>query len=108
MVFRMRVKILVISIFAMFLVIAGAILYDNIVWQANSKPAGDLIQAIGYSGLSLSSDCTYTRNPIFVGACQTDTPGGYCYYESCGMVNPVADGTPYHMMVTHLGNRTVG
>jgi hypothetical protein len=104
----MRTKILIIVTFAMFAIIIGTIVINNDFWQTNAKPAGDLLQAIGYSGLSLSSDCTYTRNPIFVGTCQTDAPGGYCYYESCGMINPVADGTPYYMTVTHLDNRTVG
>ena len=104
----MHIKFLVITILAMFVVIVGTTIYNNVIWQANAKSAREITQAIGYSGLSLSSDCTYTLNPILGGICQTDVPGGYCYHDSCGMVNPIGDGTPYYLKVTHLNNNTIG
>jgi len=103
----MKTKLFLIVIFATFAVIVGTVLYNNAAWQANVKPAGELTQAIGYSGLSLSSDCTYTRNPILESACQTDVPGGYCYHDSCGMISPTANGTPYFLKVTRLDNSTI-
>ena len=98
------------SLFFIFILILFVILVqsvleiDYVLQPYSSKPVAELTQAIGYSGLSLSSDCTYTLNPILEGTCQTDVPGGYCYHESCGMVNPTADGTPYSLKVTHVGN----
>ena len=102
----MRVKFLMIPIFFMFAVIVGAVLYNNVIWQANAKSAGEITLAIGYNGLSLSSDCTYTLNPVLAGICQFDVPGGYCYHASCGMINPTADGTPYSLKITRLDNST--
>ena len=103
----MHTKILAITIFAMFAVIACTVSYNNVIWQTNAKSAGEITQAMGYNGLSLSSECTYTLNPILESACQTDVPGGFCYHDSCGMVNPMAVGTPYSLKVTHLDNSTL-
>lgn len=104
---NMSVKFLKITIFIMFAVIVGAVLYNNVTWQANAKSAVEITLAIGYNGLSLSSDSTYTLNPTLEGICQTDVPGGYCYHASFGMVNPTADGTPYSLTITRLDNSTV-
>ncbi len=103
----MCIKFLIITIFAMFVVIVGTVAYNNVIWQANANSAGEITQAIGYKGLSLSSDCTYTLNPILEGICQTDVPGSYCYHASCGMINPTTDGTPYSLKITHLNNSTI-
>ncbi|MFB3888266.1 MAG: hypothetical protein ACE14S_02170 [Candidatus Bathyarchaeia archaeon] len=85
----------------MFALITVHVLYNEVVWAAHKEPAANLIQAIGYSGLSLSSECTSSRNPILEYTCLTDVPGGYCYHESCGMVAPTTLGTTYHLEVTH-------
>ena len=90
----------------MFLVIVSAVLSNNVIWQVNAQTSSKLTRAIGYSGLTLSSECTYTLNPILEGVCQTDVPGGYCYHVSCGMVNPAADGTPYSLKIIHMANNS--
>ena len=103
----MKTRILLVILFFMFLFIVGTVILNSFAWQANAKSNSELIQAIGYSGPSLGSDCTYSRNPILEGTCQTDVPGGYCYHESCGMINPTAE-TPYYLKITHIENNTVG
>ena len=88
----------------MLLVMYGSAIYSERIWQTNAKPTTELIKAIGYSGLSLSSDCTSTRNPILESTCLTDIPGGYCYHDSCGMINPTTVGTQYSLKITHVNS----
>jgi hypothetical protein len=83
-----------------FSLIIVQLIYNEFVWQARAKPAADLITSIGYSGLSLSSECTSTRNPILEFTCLNDVPGGYCYHESCGMVAPTTVGAQFRLEVT--------
>ena len=85
----------------MFLVIMVSILDNELVWHTQEKPVADLTRAMGYNGLSLSSECLSTRNPILEYTCLTDIPGGYCYHDSCAMVGPVSVGQEYHIKVIH-------
>jgi len=73
-------------------------------WTTHFGSSNLLIQAIGFIGPALSSECTATRNPILesVCACLGDLPGGYCYHLSCGIVGvPVAAEQPNQIQITH-------
>jgi len=67
---------------------------SEVTWENHSKASSALIESIGFSGLTVSSECTATRNPILepTCACLGDLPGGYCYHLSCGIVGiPVVE-----------------
>jgi len=56
--------------------------------SVHAEKAEYVILSIGYLGLTLSSECTSTRNPILelLCACLGDIPGAYCYHLSCALV----------------------
>jgi hypothetical protein len=85
----------------MFCLIIAHIGVNEVVWIAQAKPTSEITQSLGYSGLSLSSDCLSSRNPILEPTCLTDLPGGYCYHWSCGMVGTNTAGQQYHLEVLH-------
>jgi hypothetical protein len=79
-------------------------LYSELSWTTLSKSSSVLIQATGFIGPALSSECTATRNPILesICACLGDLPGGYCYHLSCGIVGvPVIVDQPDQIQVVH-------
>jgi hypothetical protein len=85
----------------MFLVIVTHVIVNEVVWLADAKPASQITQSLGYGGLSLSSDCVSTRNPLLEPTCLTDLPGSYCFHWSCGIVGPNTAAQPYRLEVIH-------
>jgi len=96
-----RTKTLLIILLAMFCLIIVHIAINEFVWANNTKPTSDITQTIGYTGLSLSSECLSSRNPILEQTCLTDIPGGYCYHWSCGMVGSTTVAQSFHLEVLH-------
>jgi hypothetical protein len=96
-----RTKLLTLIVMGMFAFIVASIMYNESTWKAITEPTSEFAQAVGYSGLSLSSECTSTRNPILELTCQTDVPSGYDYHLSCSMVGPVSIGQEYYIEVIH-------
>jgi hypothetical protein len=94
-----KTKALMLITIGMFAFILFSVAYNEFAWQINVKPVSELTLSMGYNGLSFSSECTSTRNPILEQTCLTDVPGGYCYHESCGMVSPVIVGQEYRIEV---------
>ena len=84
---------------ALFAIIIVHIAVNEVVWASNTQPTMQITKAIGYSGLSLSSECLSSRNPILELTCLTDVPGGYCLHWACGMVQPAAIEQPFHLEV---------
>lgn len=79
--------LIIVSVFFLILNLGHAI-FSEMAWRNHSQASGALIESIGFSGLTVSSECTATRNPILepTCACLGDLPGGYCYHLSCGIV----------------------
>jgi hypothetical protein len=78
--------------------------FSELSWGTYSKSSSLLIQAMGFIGPALSSECTATRNPILesVCACLGDLPGGYCYHLSCGIVGiPIMPEQPNQIQIAH-------
>ncbi len=75
------------------------VLYSEYVWAVGIKGRSTIIEAIGFSGLSASSDCTVTRNPALesISDCMGDMPAGYCYHLSCSIVGS-PDSSPLNQM----------
>jgi hypothetical protein len=84
---------------ALFAIIIIQLAANQVVWASNTQPTMRITKAIGYSGLSLSSECLSSMNPILELTCLTDVPGGYCLHWSCGMVQPNAIEQPFHLEV---------
>ena len=63
-------------------------LHSEYVWATDIQGKSTLLKAIGFTGLSISSDCTVTRNPLLetLDECMGDIPAGYCYHLSCNIV----------------------
>ena len=81
-----------------------SVLLSELSWANHSESTNLLIQAIGFVGPALSSECTATRNPILesICACLGDLPGGYCYHLSCGIVGtPVMAEQPNQIQIVH-------
>ncbi len=70
------------------LFIVAHTLYSEYAWATNTRGTSTIIQAIGFAGLSISGDCTVTRNPLLetIDECMGDMPAGYCYHLSCNIV----------------------
>lgn len=97
-------KLLLILIIALNVFSLLNVLLSELSWANNSSPSGLLIQATGFIGPALSSECTATRNPVLesVCACLGDLPGGYCYHLSCGIVGvPVMAEQPNQIHVVY-------
>jgi len=95
---------LVLTAFIFLVLNLGHSCYSEVVWSTYSRAASALVQSVGFTGLSLSSECTATRNPILepTCACLGDMPGGYCYHLSCGIVGiPVMTEEPNQIEVVH-------
>jgi hypothetical protein len=78
--------------------------FSELTWSTYSKGSNALIQATGYIGPAISSECTATRNPILeaICACLGDLPGGYCYHLSCGIVGiPVMPEESNQIQIVH-------
>ena len=86
-------------ILALFTIITIHIGVNEVVWSSNAQPTMQITKAIGYNGLSLSSECLSSRNPILELTCLTDVPGGYCLHWACGMVQPNAIEQPFKLEV---------
>ena len=81
-----------------------SIVLSELSWTNHSESNSLLIQATGFVGPALSSECTATRNPVLesVCACLGDLPGGYCYHLSCGIVGvPVMTEQPNQIEIVH-------
>ena len=96
-----RTRLLSLVVIGMFAFITASIVYSEFAWKTRATATSELVQSIGYSGLSLSSECTSTRNPILELTCQTDVPSGYDYHVSCSMVGPVTLGQECYIEVIH-------
>ena len=78
--------------------------FSELSWVTYSEASSLLIQATGFIGPALSSECTATRNPILesICACLGDLPGGYCYHLSCGIVGiPIMPENPNQIQIVH-------
>jgi hypothetical protein len=79
-------------------------LSSELVWANYAGASSLLIQATGFIGPAISSECTATRNPILesICACLGDLPGGYCYHISCGIVAvSVVTEQPNQIQIAH-------
>jgi len=97
-------SLLLILITAMTIFILSNAVFSELSWAAYSRVSDLLIQAMGFIGPALSSECTATRNPILesICACLGDLPGGYCYHLSCGIVGiPVMPEKPNQIQIVH-------
>ena len=75
--------------------------YSELSWQYSPQNGKAFVEALGYMGLSIPSECLSSRNPILEPICLPDIPGGYCYHESCGKVAPLFIGKNYTIEVIH-------
>ncbi|MGE5558159.1 MAG: hypothetical protein ACM3WV_06040 [Bacillota bacterium] len=78
-----------------FMLICGALLFALIISMGaeNSHKEKELsakkalLQSLGITSLSLSDDCTGTKNILSdLCGCLSDIPGGYCYHDDCNYV----------------------
>ncbi len=96
---RLKVVILIIlCLFAANLIYAA---YSELSWASRPEYGRTFVEALGYMGLSLPSECLSARNPLIEPICLPDIPGGYCYHQSCGKVAPTFIGKNYSVEVIH-------
>jgi len=80
------------------------VIYSEFTWGKSSVACSAVVQAVGFTGLVLSSECTATRNPILesVCGCLGDLPAGYCYHLSCAIVGiPISGNVSDQIAVIH-------
>jgi len=94
-----KLKAMLLLTLALFAIIIVQLVANEVVWASNTQPTMRITKAIGYSGLSLSSECLSSRNPILELTCLTDVPGGYCLHWACGMVQPTVIEQPFNLEV---------
>jgi hypothetical protein len=81
-------NLLLVLIIAVTIFNLSSAIFSELFWATYSGASSLLIQATGFIGPALSSECTATRNPVLesICSCLGDLPGGYCYHLSCGIV----------------------
>jgi len=83
-----RERAILILLVTLLLVNSAHVAQSEFRWRSTFGATSALIQAIGFVGLVLSSECSATRNPVLeqICACLGDVPGSYCYHLSCAIV----------------------
>lgn len=80
------------------------VIHSEFIWGTFSVASSAVVQAIGFTGIVLSSECTSTRNPILESLCGClgDLPAGYCYHLSCALVGiPISGNVSDQIAVIH-------
>ncbi|MFX1342729.1 MAG: hypothetical protein ACFFAL_08520 [Promethearchaeota archaeon] len=92
-------KIILFGILFLFMINLVHATYSELSWQYGPENGRAFVDALGYMGLSIPSECLSSRNPFIEPTCLPDIPGGYCYHASCGKVAPTYIGKNYTIEV---------